>query len=276
MNRRRRKNAARKTVATREPWSAFLMPGRGKKLARRLGRREKECIDRRWEPERVWRETQLTISLPLAIALLDVLPRYWGFSESSNLLAVRADIVEAVWQGRRAPILAALNRYLDLAEAQVDELGDENNARVRGQIGLILAQARFWRQAHEAVPWLRNLLAAEQYARNMGFYALVGIIGIVLGAAQNSVLMLQAEERFEEAFDAYMAVAQRPLTKKRRGIVYLLLAQCCLEMLQDEQREALRQRLAWSLQIALVSLEGEPEQSKVIGMLLDLIEVGAQ
>jgi hypothetical protein len=235
-----------------------------------MGRHESKQFER-WGPQRVWHEAHVSIGFYGTMAHVYIMPRILGFIESEDMLASHEAIVNSAWQGRRGPVMAALNAYLDLAEAYVDTFGDENNARLKAQIGLILAQARIWLRAGEGVSWLRQLLAAEQYALNMSYSALTGVLGEIINAFQYSGYLLQAQERFEEAVRSFAVLHLYPLTSRQRGLVDLSLSQCYREMLQDEPANRdLQARLVSSLITALANLKDTPGYSKAQGMLADL------
>jgi hypothetical protein len=254
------------------------MHGRGKAPPFGFGRVERREVSKRWAPEQVWHHADIAVSLGWAIALINALPQALGFDDRPyELQQAREAIVHAIWLGRRAPIVAAWNRYLDLAEAQVDSLGDEGNARLKGQIGLILGRARICLQAREPVPWVQNLIDAELYARNMRYSGLVGLLDLVLTEFRECGESLQAKGQYEDAMRVYAELEQRDLTCRQRGLTNLLRARCCAALLQGEptEPETLRELLNRSLRIAVVQLDGWPEQTKALGMLDDWAEADA-
>ncbi len=268
MNKRRRKKARIKYLMAAEPFDQSA-PKRYRRLSRHLGLREREYIERVWLPHGVSWAAQFRLDPAFALRLLETLPERLGFAEAAwGLAPARQALVGAIWQGQTGPRRAALNRYLDLAQALADAPA-EREVQERRRIGLMLAEARIWREAGEPAPWLRNLDFAYTNANNLRLVGYVVVIGTVLNAYWGTGELLQAEERYDEAVSAYIdRESVRGLSDRDRGLLNLRLAECYRELLEADPADLqLRDLLGGSIQSALAYLEGELEELKALGLL---------
>jgi hypothetical protein len=212
--------------------------------------------------------------------------------ETQELKLLGKAAVEAIREGQAGPRREALNRYLDMAEAAVDELSDVGHARAFGQIGLIVAQAFIWLRADEPVQYFRNYIHAETYADNLasalgrtsaelqayyrqiiGLKMLAHLVGLKLNSSRSDAYLVWAQGHYDDAINAYgLAKQDDRRSDKDRALITLRLVQCLLDESDEEGDPSPTMLKDWvgMLETALPDLEGEPEQKKLLGLLDEL------